>query len=129
MFRTKTTKQGDAGVGSAIAYFTSLGKTVSIPLSDSQEYDLVVDEDGRLKKVQVKTTYSKPRGTYYYLRLSLRGGNWSGGKGTEVPFEKTLVDYLYVLTEDGSTWLIPSDQVGGAYGISLSKKYDNYKIL
>ena len=37
-----------------IESFISLGYTVSIPYGDSSRYDLVVDIDGRLFKVQVK---------------------------------------------------------------------------
>lgn len=41
-------KQGDAGLGEAIAYFTRLGYTVQLPLTDSQDYALVVDIDGNI---------------------------------------------------------------------------------
>ena len=50
-----TKKQGDVGLGAAIAFFSNLGYTVATPLTDSQNYDLVVDMDEGLKKVQVKT--------------------------------------------------------------------------
>lgn len=36
-----TKEQGTIGLGKAIAYFTSRGFVVSIPLNDSQDYDLV----------------------------------------------------------------------------------------
>lgn len=39
-------KQGDVGLGTDISFFTQRGWTVSIPLTDSQDYDLVVDEGG-----------------------------------------------------------------------------------
>lgn len=41
---------GNTGLSMAIAYFGSNGYTVSIPLNDTQDYDLVVDIDGKLKK-------------------------------------------------------------------------------
>jgi len=37
-----TKKQGDAGVGMAIGWCVSVGWTVCVPLTDSQEYDLVI---------------------------------------------------------------------------------------
>jgi hypothetical protein len=41
-------KQGDWGLGSAIAWFTAQGYTVALPITDSQHYDLIVDIEGRL---------------------------------------------------------------------------------
>lgn len=58
-------QQGNAGVGQAIAYYTSQGYTVSIPLNDTQKYDLIVDDGESLRRVQVKTTtHVKPSGFY-----------------------------------------------------------------
>ena len=37
---------GNAGLAMAIAYFGSNGYTVSVPLNDTQDYDLVVDMGG-----------------------------------------------------------------------------------
>ena len=41
---------GNAALGTAIGYFTNAGYTVSIPLTDTQDYDLIVDMNGVLKK-------------------------------------------------------------------------------
>lgn len=54
-----TRKQGDIGTSFAIAYFCSNGYTVSIPISDSQPYDLVIEKSGILQRVQVKTCFRK----------------------------------------------------------------------
>lgn len=37
-------KQGNAGLGIAIAYFSRIGVDVAIPLTDTQRYDLVIDD-------------------------------------------------------------------------------------
>jgi hypothetical protein len=52
-------QKGNIGVGIAISYFSSQLKTVSLPLNDSQPYDIVVEFPDGLKKVQVKTTTEK----------------------------------------------------------------------
>ena len=53
----KTNKEkGNTSLGIAIAYYSSNGYTVSIPLNDTQDYDLIVDKNSILKKVQVKST-------------------------------------------------------------------------
>jgi hypothetical protein len=43
-----TQRKGDRAVATAIASFTSRGWDVSIPLTESAAYDLVVDRDGVL---------------------------------------------------------------------------------
>ena len=48
-----TQKKGDLALSYAIYLFTKVGWEVSLPLSESLTYDLVVD-DGDLHKVQVK---------------------------------------------------------------------------
>lgn len=48
-----TQKKGDLALSYAIYLFTKVGWEVSVPLSESLTYDLVVD-DGDLHKVQVK---------------------------------------------------------------------------
>ena len=45
---------GNAALSMAIAYFGSNGYIVSIPLNDTQDYDLIVDKNGCVQRVQVK---------------------------------------------------------------------------
>lgn len=68
-FKTNKDK-GNTGLGIAIAYYTSNGYTVSIPLNDTQDYDLIVDKDKELKKIQVKSTGCKTK--YGNYQVSLR---------------------------------------------------------
>ena len=51
---TTNKEKGNYGLGIAIAYFTSHGYIVSIPLNDTQDYDLIVDKNNCIQKVQVK---------------------------------------------------------------------------
>ena len=46
--------QGNIGLGRAIAYYTSKGVPVLIPLNDTQPYDLVVEKMENYKKYQLK---------------------------------------------------------------------------
>ena len=55
--RPNKKRQGDVGLGFAIAWFMSNGYIVSVPLGELPYYDLIVDLDGALYKVQVKTSY------------------------------------------------------------------------
>lgn len=58
---------GNVGLGMAIAYYTSKCIPVMIPLNDTQKYDLVIDVDGQLQKVSVKTTQYKKNKNYEVL--------------------------------------------------------------
>jgi hypothetical protein len=122
-----TKKRGDAGVGSAIAWFTLQGLTVSIPLTDSQDYDLVVDIEDRLCRVQVKTVTYKPDGKgNYCVNLRVMGGN--SHCLTNKSFDKTRVEYVFVLTNDGDKYFIPSEVIDATTSFSLTNKYEEYKV-
>ena len=41
--------KGKAGLAVAIGYYGSKGYTVSVPLNDTQDYDLIVDDGISLK--------------------------------------------------------------------------------
>jgi hypothetical protein len=49
-----TQRKGDRATAQAIASFTALGFDVSIPLTESAAYDLVVDDGRTLRRVQCK---------------------------------------------------------------------------
>jgi len=49
-----TQRKGDTATACAIAKFTEMGYDVSIPLTESAAYDLIVDTSEGLKRVQVK---------------------------------------------------------------------------
>lgn len=106
----KNTKaQGNIGLGEAIAYFLRQGITVSVPINDSQDYDLVADIDGLLSKIQVKTTKARePSGSY---RVELRNSGGTSGKVNSRVCESTNIDYLFVLTESNVRYLIPFIEV------------------
>jgi len=124
-FRQKNTKkQGDVGLGAAIGYFVSQGYSVSIPLTDSQDYDLVVDIDG-LKRIQVKTTSFKSKYGRFFVSLTIKGGNRSSS-GKIKNFNKDAVDFVFVLTSDGNKYLIPSSVCGNS--ITLGTEYEQYKL-
>lgn len=50
--------KGRAGLSLAIAYFGTNGYTVSLPINDTQWYDLIIEKDGIIQTVQCKFTAS-----------------------------------------------------------------------
>lgn len=40
-------EKGNSALGIAIAYFSTNGYTVSIPLNDTQDYDIVIEKENK----------------------------------------------------------------------------------
>ena len=125
---TKNSKQqGDVGLGSAIAYFTQLGWTVSIPLTKSQSYDLIVDDGTGLKKVQVKTSGNvRKSDNKYEVLLKTCGGNQSFH--TTKHFDPSAVQILFILLSNGDRYCIPTNNITNKSSLVICDKYKEYKI-
>ena len=50
---TTNKEKGNTSLGIAIAYYTSNGYTVSLPLNDTQDYDLIVDKNNILRIILI----------------------------------------------------------------------------
>lgn len=119
-------KQGNIGLGRAIAEFTKRGFTVSLPLNDSQKYDLIVDRDGKLARVDVKTTRYANRYGNPEAELATHGGNQSFH--TKKYFDAALVDEVFILDlHTDSVWLIPSKSLPKT-SVTLGSKYEQYRL-
>jgi len=97
MGNRETQRKGDIGLARAIATFTEMGWDVSLPITESAAYDLIVD-DGRLHRVQVR--YSTG------LQVELRRIH-SNGQGYVV--KKTVedaYDWLYVYRPGDGEYLV-----------------------
>lgn len=117
-------EKGNTSLGIAIAYYSSNGYTVSIPLNDTQDYDLVVDKDNVLKKVQVKSTACKTKYGNYQVALKSCGGT----KGTTYKTViETKIDELFILTEDLEIYIIPIKEINNKSTLNICDKYDKYR--
>ena len=75
LFETNQDK-GRAGISAAIGYFGMNGYTVSIPLNDTQGYDLIVDDGEKLMKISCKATGSRSKSGASVVSLrNLRAAN------------------------------------------------------
>lgn len=125
--RRNPRQQGEIGLGAAIGWFTAAGYIVSVPLCDNQPYDLVVDDGGRLQKVQVKTaTGRSPRGAYV-VRIATSGGDRSGT--TVKLFDAAATDLLFVLADDRRAYLIPCTHMTATTTLTLEPKYGRYRVV
>ena len=121
-----TKGQGNVGIAAAILYFTKQGCTVSLPLNDAQEYDLVVEIDGKLNKVQVKTTKYTTKHNIYQVSLVS-----SGGSKREIyhRVSESACDLLFVVCKNNTQYLIPRDFfVSKRSKINLGKDMEQFLV-
>lgn len=117
--------KGNSSLGIAIAYYASNGYIVSIPLNDTQDYDLVVDKDNLIKKVQVKSTGCKTKYGNYQVALKSCGG--TKGKTYKTIIE-TNIDEVFIVTKDIEIYILPIKELKNKSTINLCSKYQKYKV-
>jgi hypothetical protein len=100
-------EQGDTCESFATFYYTSLGCIVSKPLTHSPYYDLIVDTDGVLKKVECKSSRFKDNPKSYTVALGTTGGNQSWNKVVK-KIDAKKVDEIFILDGDGNYYIYNS---------------------
>lgn len=119
-------QQGDVGIAIAIAYYTNCGLPVSVPVTENVRYDLVVDFDGTLKRVQVKTTGYMRKGRFE-VQLRTHGGNQSWN-GLSRFISTRDCDIVFVYAMNGEFWQFPASVVDGRGTLVLGTKVQKYKV-
>lgn len=100
-----TKDKGDLGEAKVIADTIQRGHKVALPLGENWRYDLVVERQGRLERVQVKYTESDGR----VVRCMARSANnWQTIRYTSGDFDWLAV---YDKTTD-RVYYIPSELLG-----------------
>ncbi|MEE0865362.1 MAG: group I intron-associated PD-(D/E)XK endonuclease [Clostridia bacterium] len=118
-------EKGNSGLGMAIAYFSTNNYTVSIPLNDTQDYDLVIEKNNILKTVQVKATGCKRKNGVYQVALKSCGG--TKGKTYKTIID-TNIDYIFILTENKEIYLISKEEIKNRTTLNLCNKYEKYRV-
>lgn len=119
-------QKGNIGIAAAIKHFTTLGYTISIPLTDSQEYDILVDIDTIIYKVQVKYTAAKTTSGNYCIDLRSISGS---SRKEYTRLCESSVDYLYIFTNSSDEYLISVIDLDVSSYVTLGAKYDKYRIV
>ena len=123
-------KQGDAGLGQAIAYFTSKGYDVALPLTDSADWDLIVETEDGLKRVQVKTSSQMEDSGIMKFNADVKGGNQSFKRVSAkmIPEQKWDLIFLHHLVT-GRQALIPKEVLTTKGQINIGgKKYSEFLL-
>jgi hypothetical protein len=127
MFRNSK-KQGDAGLGQAIAYFTMKGYEVALPLTDSADWDMIVEIDGKLNRVQVKTSSQLSESGIMMFNANVNGSNmWSTTKKSIQEQSWDLLFLHHLIT--GKQALIPKESLSTKGQINIGgKKYNEFLL-
>ena len=121
-------EQGDIGEASAIQWLAHNGALIFTPLLRSPNYDLIAEMDGRLVRIEVKTSNSLTRVGNWSVAVCTRGGNQSWNR-TVKWFSSSRCDWLFVLAGDGWWWFILASEISARTGLLLGgPKYANYEV-
>lgn len=104
--------QGNIGESRAIYELTKMGYGLYKPLYHNVKADFIAERDGKLYKVQVKTSNvdrKTPNGGFA-VQLASRGGNTK--VNTIRQRHEGDYDLLFVLHKTGRCWLIPAEALG-----------------
>lgn len=109
---------GDIGESVAIAAFTKAGLVVSKPLSNNAKYDLIIELNNKLYKVQVKSTNSIKNDKMYFATKTT---NYSKGSWSSNTYTKEDVDifFLYCLENDWAGLFFIEDSTSAPINITL----------
>lgn len=122
----KSKEQGNIALGQAIAYFTGEMYTVSVPLNDSQPYDLIVDMGGILYKVDCKSTRSETKAGSGVYRVDIR----STSIYTNKEFNPEIIDLLFIHeVATGVSYIYRTHSTMPKTGLTLNTEFkEKYKI-
>ena len=123
-----------------LTYITKLGYQVSIPFGDRERYDQIWDIDGKLIRIQIKTSHliSKDMGA---IKFSCRSSHRKCGKCVNTHYTKNEIDYFATMW-DNQCYLVPIEETstekvlrfeppanGQIKGITFAKDYKVEEVL
>lgn len=120
-----------------LTYITKLGCQVSIPFGDRERYDQIWDINGKLLKIQVKTSH----GDEEYIKFSCRSTHRRKGKCISTTYTADEIDYFATYWK-GKCYMVPINETcydktlrfctpknGQTKGISFAKDYEVEEVL
>lgn len=102
---------GNIGEAKALSKFVELGVPVYIPFGDNETADLIADFNGKLNKIQIKTTIKADNGKMEFNTASSMSKSHIGD--TVHKYTETEVDYfVFYNIERDKIFLVPFKDVG-----------------
>lgn len=102
---------GRIGLSMAINYFTIKGYTISLPMNDTQWYDIVIEKDGIFQTVQCKATSGDV--------IDFRSTGGTKGNTYDNLLNHSELDYLFCVNGNLEMWLIPVKEITTTKQITL----------
>ena len=113
------------GTAIATAWFVGRGYMASVPV-EPVPYDLIVESDEGLRRVQVKTSRGSTVGITR-IQYGLRNSPSSGKYGGRRPYAPGEIDLFFIYTVKGAMYLIPGAAVEGMTRLALAR-YSGYRL-
>jgi hypothetical protein len=121
-----TKERGDVAAGQAVAYFMGNGYEVCLPIGDKRNYDFLVEQEGRIQRVQVKYA-GLYGGKQCKVGLRITGGNQSYNYSKK--YSADAFDILFVYTANGSKYALPWSEVECRNELAIEcGKYEKYRV-
>jgi hypothetical protein len=122
-----------AATARATAWFMERGYTVCIPVEPAL-YDLVVDSDEGLVRVQVKSTTSHDKSGRWLVRIHRMAydssvKHTSNGARARCVYAPGEIDFFFIVTGAGDNYLVPLVVTKGVATLTLDSKYAAFKVI
>ncbi|SFL22708.1 PD-(D/E)XK endonuclease [Halogranum rubrum] len=103
-----TKQRGDETEATALAELVSRGLSVSIPFGDNDPYDLVVDVDGGLFRLQCKTGWIEES----CIRFKTASKTTRDGDVSYVGYDDRIEAFVVVCPDAESLYWVPVEEAG-----------------
>lgn len=120
--------KGDIALGAAIQYYLSHGYEVCLPIGDKRNYDLLIEKDDIIQRVQVKFAGIYPsKGGQCRAGLRITGGNQSFNYAKR--YSDNAFDILFIYTARSQKYSLPWKDVKARNEITIEHvKYQRYLL-
>lgn len=121
-----------------LTYVTKLGYQVSIPFGDRERYDQIWDINGKLIRVQIKTSHLLDDGLIIF---SCRSSHRKNGKCINARYKDNEIDYFATMW-NGQCYLVPVNETSTdkklrfvppkncrMTGVSFASQYEVEEVL
>ena len=105
-------------------FFTKLGYNVSIPLGEDCRYDMILDVNGLLLRIQVKTCHSKNNNSF---TISTRSTQCNSKGSHNISYSKEQID-LFATYYNNTCYLIPVEECSSTKTLVLNKNVNNQNV-
>jgi hypothetical protein len=122
-----TKERGDIAVGFAISYYLSHGYEVCLPIGDKRPYDLIVEREKKLLRVQIKYAGFSVKKNRCQAGLRITGGNQSYTYAKK--YSADDFDALFIYTEKAECYIIPWKVIDIRNELTIdAEKYSKYRV-